>query len=304
MRGNSIRIAALLMGLAALAAGGKYLQNAELLSYRQQAMLETMGQKQRLVRDARHPVVLLGGGSNALTGLRAEAMAEVLQRPVYNLGLPTEAMDYRNSFALLQSVARPGDVIIYSGRGFVTDAPYNSRHSVYDWNGVPVQLMQRAGRRLLEVPEQSLLRMFLPVNPKPGIWEDPANYNAAGDAKLCVTSGGPAAPLKFSADTESRERFMRDVAAFSNTMKARGVQLLLISPELLVVPEDMPQWLAWQQQTEAEMERLGARWLRIPAHNAFVVDPKAFCDSSFHPTAEHATMKSRMLAQQLAAQGL
>lgn len=302
MHGSSLRLAVLLAGLLVLSAGAKYFETADRLGPRQHSVLATMEHKYQLAQDMQHPAVLVAGGSNALTGVHAATLGEVLGRPAYNLALYGEAQDYRNSLALLEGVARPGDVVVYSGRGFLLEVPFDSRHSTYDWHGIPLQLMQASGRSLFERIDHSVLQMLLPVKARIqvfGPWEQTGNYSPLGDFTHCVAPTGAVAPQPFAAAPDTRERFLRDIAAFSGRMQGRGVRVFLHTPSLLVDAGDLAKWTALRQQTEAALERAGAQWLRIPAHNAFVTDAAAFCDTSLHPTQEHARKNSRMLALQL-----
>ena len=82
-------------------------------------------------------------------------------------------------------------------------------------------------------------------------------------------------------------------------MKARGVGVLFMAPQLLVRRADLPNWKSRYQNTRNKLEAAGAEWLNFDENEVFITDPLEFCDSPFHPNQQRANMNSQNLAQQL-----
>ena len=226
-----------------------------------------------------------------MTGLRATLIGDVLQRPVYNLGLPNENGDYRRVFALLDATARAGDTVVYASRGFYMSLPFTEQ-------GSPTQT--RHTRGVWSLPAHSLLHLATPelaISP----WERAGNFDIAGDFIPCLAHPRTLAAQPFQAHIAHRDQFLRDVVEFSARMRLRGVQVLWLAPDLLVRESDLPLWTARYDDTQAVLKTGGAEGLHIANDEVFITQPSAFCDTSLHPDEKRARAKSRLVAQQLRA---
>ena len=293
MPGSSRRLLALLLGLSALALGVPFIAYPDITGQKPQAKVDVVRLKLALAQAAVHPAIFLGGGSNALTGLRAKTFSERLNRPVYNLSLPNEGGDFHIALALLERSALPGDTVIYSSRGFHIEAPLVN-------DGVPVILKYLRGK--FELTDRSLLRILIPdggsdtTNP----WEKAGHFTQSGDLNLCVSPRFPVSPQAFDDKTPGRKHFLSELATFSNRMKARGVKVVFAAPDMFVRPEDLPRWTSRYRNTQTELEKAGAQWLAMDATTVLFTDASLFCDTAFHPSERRAIMKSQMMAQKVA----
>ena len=294
MHASRFRLAFLLFGLLALTLGAPLLPRQYLISQNlNQPDDSILRMKQALATSAVHPAILIGGGSNVLTGIRAAAVSNALNLPVYNLGLSNEGGDFRNSIALLEGAAKAGDTVVYSSRGFHVGAPFIPNKSATDVGTVPGQF-KLAERSLL-----GLLVLDMPDRP----WDQADNFNAHGDFTRCLPAKDQLEPLFFyQPGTSERARFLKEITGFAQRMKARGVRIVFLAPHLLVRAADLPKWTQHYEKLQSERRLLGPDWLSQAATDIFVTDPTEFCDTPFHPNTKHAIMNSKKLAQQLTVQ--
>lgn len=292
MPGSSKRLLALMLGLTALALGVPFIAYPDISVQQPQAKVDVVRLKLVLAQAAVHPAIFLGGGSNALTGLRAKTFSERLNRPVYNLSLPNEGGDFRIALALLERSTLPGDTVIYSSRGFHIEAPIVN-------DGVPVILKFLRGK--FELTDRSLLRVLIPdEGPNTtNSWEQAGNFTQLGDFNLCVPSRFPLLPQLFEDKTPGRKQFFSSLAEFSSRMTVRGVKVLFAAPDMYVLPEDLPQWTSRYRNTQTELEKAGAQWLEMDASTVLLTDASLFCDTAFHPSERRAIIKSQIMAQKL-----
>ncbi len=294
MLASSLRVSALVLGLLALSFGTGQALHTDTLHLRQRTMVEVITTKLAWAKKARRPAILLGGGSNVLTGLQAALLSETLHRPAYNLGLTSEGDDYRNGLALLEASALPGDTIIYASRGFHM-SPAVLENPIKKQSG---DIEIRVARTQGVIPQGSVLREMVTYNTIVGPWYSPENYNTSGDFTLCL---GPKfiMPEQLPAIAADRSQFVTDLADFSARLNKCNVHVFFLAPDIYEQDSDVPGWVAAYEKFHNKLERAGAQWLDYPEQDLFVTRESEFCGAGLHPTPQHAAAKTRWLAQQL-----
>lgn len=295
MPGSSARLVVLLVGLCALVIGAHLPLLTDMGFGKDKVRGGLVKMKLALARGAAHPAVFLGGGSNMLAGLRAATVSDILHQPVYNLGLPNELGDYRSAIAFLEQAAQPGDTLVYASRGFHVEAPFRRDNSASTHTEPTFSQIKRFE---FELPEQSVLRMLRP-EVGANLWEEAEYLNRLGDFPMCLYPEKRLRPQGFLGINAGREGFLDELAQFSQRMKARGVRVFFMAPELLVNSEDLSNWSNLYQNTRSQLEKSGAQWINFVENEVFITDPREFCDSPFHPNEQRAIMYSQKLAQQL-----
>ncbi len=296
MPASSWRIAVLVLGLLALSLGAGQSFYVNSMQMRQRYMVEVVTDKLERVKRVRRPAILLGGGSNVLTGLRASLLSDILHRPAYNLALITEGDDYRNALAMLEAGASAGDTVVYASRGFHAGPPILQDAIVKPAGGIDMRVARTDG----VIPHGSILRELVTYSTIFGEWSRPENYNPSGDFTMCL---GPKhiLPELPPVATPERDQYVRDLADFSTRMRKRNITVLLLAPDIYVRDDDVPRWVALHEGFRSQLERAGVEWLRYPESALFVTDESEFCGSNLHPAPRHAAMKTQWLAQQLAS---
>ncbi len=301
MRGSSPKLVAIALGLLFVAFGAKPLIRPEPYSPWQQRAAARVAMKLAVAKQVRHPAVLLGGGSNVLSGLRASVIAEDLGRPVYNLAVTDEAGDYHNALALLEFNAEPGDVLVYSSRGFLTTVPRLARSTPYDLEGLKLLLPDM--RDVAELIDRSPLRLLIQTRAQAislSPWELPGNYSNVGDYKRCLSNRTSTSAQMFSERIPGQDQFIEDLGSFSRRMAEKQIKVFFVMPDLLVVQGEEPLWKGLMQRVESAVAQSGGGWLNLGGGTTFIADAGEFCDTPLHPGPARATIKSKALARQLA----
>jgi hypothetical protein len=303
MQDSSRKLFAIGLGLLLVAVAAKPLISPEPYLPLQQLVTQRVSMKLAIARDAKHPAVWLGGGSNVLSGLRAADIAREMRRPVYNLALVDEAGDYRNALALLEAVAQPEDTVVYSSRGFLTSVPHFTKSTPYDLDGLKILLPDLS--EAVELIDRSVLRLLLQTQiqtVRPSPWEQFGNYSRLGDYEPCLVNRTSTSAQLFSGSVRGQDEFIKDLGGFSARLADRNIRVFFVIPDLLVVQSEEVMWNGLRQRVQASLAQAGGRWLNSEPGANFLSDPNVFCDTPLHPGAERAKMKSRSLAIQLSEQ--
>lgn len=299
MHGSSLRLGVLLLGVLTLSLLAKFVLYKNEVQPLQKYYLQVTGAKLLQAQALARPAVFLGGGSNVLSGLRADVMQDILKRPVINLGVIDEASDYRNSMALLEASAQPGDTVVYSSRGFHMIAPFQADALEMNLNGLALHL--NLTRDSFNMPDRAMLLSMLPSTDfTHNAWELAENFDTYGDFKLCLGRPGVLPAQPFLVHVPGQPGFLATVADFSARLTAKGIKVYLLLPNLLVNPDELPRWEARARRVVDQLSTAGAQWAPPPVGGPFLTDRDAFCETPLHPSTKRAIMNSQMLATQLA----
>lgn len=229
--------------------------------------------------------LLIVGGSNALTGLRAEVLSEVLKRPALNLALSGEGGDVRILWELLNAVARPGDVVLLSMRGFITDyqkdalAAAQNDHTLAKLLGSKYLQTQPSIPWWKPFPAISLARRLKKLIGAADPVYPAQKMNSYGDVSMsCQIQPiiGKVQPLPFSVQGPE---YWRLVAGHVARLHLKGVTVWSVFPRFLD-PSPSEQILQVLRDTESQLLAIGVNTLDPSPDSAFLSNQDLFCDSA------------------------
>jgi hypothetical protein len=298
MRANSLKFLVLVLGLVSIVVFSPSALLMQPNNHKDMAVIEVMKLKLDLARRGNHPAVILGGGSNVLTGLHAKAMSVTLKRPVYNMALTNEGGDYRNVIELLEATARPGDLIVYSSRGFYMNPPRIQDPLPINVEGVKFLTSNKGSP--WSFPNESFVRLLIPTSeltkPPFGRLE---NFNTYGDFTRCLHARKVLKPTDLNPDYQLNDEYWQAVSDFSKRMEAREIPVFLLTPDLLVAEQDLQKWYGVYQRIIVLFKESKVRVLSIPLEQNFATDPSSFCDTILHPNAQRGLLRSQAIAAEL-----
>lgn len=266
------------------------------------------------------PRMLIGGGSNALSSFDSAYISQQIGLPVYNLGLLSEGLDVRNMFAVVETRARPGDIVVISALSFLAhrDGTANAALTKLaggDWylplHGVDLTLPKGS----VHIPLMSLfdeltllnsLKTYVqwhssasPIESLEGAVDHalrlPGNHhsvviNSQGDWVDCLQTAD-AKPLEFDSKLLERSRGFTELADdFERRMKQRGVKVLFTLPTVLIREKDRSRW---ETQVAAVMEQFeSASFIHPSPRWQLSSDASQFCDTNAHMLRANASLNS------------
>lgn len=229
--------------------------------------------------------LLIIGGSNAVTGLRAEVLSEVLKRPALNLALSGEGGDVRILWEFLSMVARPGDVVLLSMRGFIADyqkddiAAAQNDHTLAKLLGSNYFRTQSSIPWWKPLPAVSIARRLKKIVGAADPIYPAGKMNSHGDISMsCQIQPviGKVQPLPFSVQGPE---YWRLVAGHVARLHRKGVTVWSVFPWFLD-PSPNEQILQVLRDTESQLLKIGVDTLDPSPESVFFGNHDLFCDSA------------------------
>ncbi|MCX6131642.1 MAG: hypothetical protein NTX25_21595 [Proteobacteria bacterium] len=251
--------------------------------------------------------ILLLGGSNVIWGYRSQVIEDSIGIPTFNMALLHEANDPKVMRALLLSMLRPGDTVVYASISLWNSRPLNPEGAL--------ELLRVAGLEdagsLSERAEQVFSRYWIPVPKRsrlvrslsslyqryieliPGIQ---ARLNEKGDIKICERNTVPAA-AEYS-PTPDFDKYAQELYAFQDRIKTRGARLVIEFPPLLIRHEQKEKWLeSYRPFWKFIQNRFEVSTKDIA--DTLLEDQTIFCDTNFHLGDAGAVSRSLVMSEYL-----
>jgi hypothetical protein len=250
--------------------------------------------------------ILLVGGSNAVWGFRSQIIEDATGIPTFNLALIHEAYEPSAMRALIRSVVREGDVVVYSSTSFINsrETDPNAARDLLQVAGLdyedttPIQsFAKKLGRHWSPYPQKSAIITSLPTLYRRYFKEERSihsqSLNTKGDLASCDKQGttGPAGFV----DPPDSVTLFQELKEFQDALLDEGASLVLELPPALIMPEQRQQWIdAYTPFLKAMREQFNVATQNM--EQAISTEEPLFCDSGFHLGNEGAENRSRALA--------
>ncbi len=266
-------------------------------------MADLVAHKRKLAERTPGPRVLVAGGSNAYYGIDSQLLQQGVGLPVVNVALPYGAYDDRINLHLLESVVKPGDVILYAAAGFWGAEDAEKRRSRgfdsylvaqklpdyerrFDGGGIPWQARPETTTLLLTLAES--------IWPRPPGRSWIVDTDAQGDFTGCVP-----APVVLPQHFKS-ENPDADLAALMGTaagrLAAKGGRLVVAMPWLFIKERDRRHWTAYRERFIGQYAAHKVPVIAAPPDVLLRNDRRDFCDSPLHLSTEVVRLRSQQLA--------
>ncbi len=254
--------------------------------------------------------ILLVGGSNVIYGYRSEVLEQSLHIPTTNMAINSEGGDPIAMRELSLSMARDGDIVVYSSIAFwnLRSIDTASAKDLLHQAGLDPatdlrkRLKDLVSRYWLMAPRQQTLASALPRLYRRYVSKEPTeqfkDYNEYGDWKACPTSHHPS-PQGYTPPppTVALVDALRD---YQQRLREKGATLVLDISWLYVHADDSSRWLAEYQRNFQVLKQNFVVTTRA-LDDVLVSNGLLFCDSEHHLVDAGALLRSQRLATFLAA---
>lgn len=267
-------------------------------------LAELIAYKAELAKAIPGPRIVIAGGSNAYYGIDSDILERNLDRPVVNLALPFGAHHFRINLALLEDMIQPGDVVVYAAAGFWHGPTGVRRRAVgfdsylvdvegieyerqFDDTGLPWKILPSTNTLMLALVDRAF--------PKPGRpWV--ADTDKHGDFTGCIPLP-VIEPERYGGQNPNR-RLARVLRTLAQRLDAKGAQLVVHMPWLLIQDYERDEWIAFMKRFAALYEPV-VPVIATDPRSTLNTDRAAFCDSPFHLSVEKTRERSIALVAAL-----